>query len=144
VLVLANIPFRCNSTSTFDRSVGDTKRLVLDRTNLSTPRPHPCTGRTDLLFSMPILTHSKSQLSRGILLLILGALPTTVYSLTSYANDFVDPNYILGRNFPASTAIAQKTILKWADQYAALGPWSMCFPLSNSIHGGFSRAAGRC
>ncbi|KAF9781242.1 chondroitin AC/alginate lyase [Thelephora terrestris] len=74
---------------------------------------------------MPILTHPKSQLARGILSLILGALPTTVYSLTSYANDFVDPNYILGRNFPANTAIAQKTILKWADQYAALGPWSV-------------------
>ena len=82
---------------------------------------------------MPIPTLSKSHLARGALLLILG-LPTTVHSLTSYANDFVDPNYIVGKKFPAHTAIAQKTIVQWANQYAVLGPWSMWFDLLISSH----------
>ena len=69
-----------------------------------------------------IPTLSKPNL--GALLLVLGALPTVVHALTSYANDFVDPDYIVGRSFPANTVIAQNTIVQWADQYAALGPWS--------------------
>jgi len=73
---------------------------------------------------MPML--SKSSLAYGALLLVLGALPTVVHSLTSYANDFVDPDYIVGKQFPANTVIAQKIIVQWADQYAALGPWSTC------------------
>ena len=52
-----------------------------------------------------------------------------VHSLTNYANDFVDPDYIVGKKFPSNTVIAQKTIVRWADQYATLGPWSMCFAL---------------
>ena len=72
--------------------------------------------------SMPTL--SKSNLARGALLLVLGPFPTVVHSLTSYANDFVDPDYIVGKQFPANTVIAQKTIVQWANQYATLGPWS--------------------
>ena len=77
---------------------------------------------------MLIPTLAKSNLARGALLLVLGVLPTAVHSLTSYANDFVDPDYIVGKQFPANTVIAQKTIVQWADQYATLGPWSMCLP----------------
>ena len=76
-------------------------------------------------------TLSKPNLTYGALLLVLGALPTTVHSLTSYANDFIDPDYIVGKRFPANTVIAQKTIVQWADQYATLGPWSMCLTLLN-------------
>ncbi|KAF9648312.1 chondroitin AC/alginate lyase [Thelephora ganbajun] len=74
---------------------------------------------------MLIPTLSKPNLARGALVLVLGALPTAVHSLTSYANDFVDPDYIVGRKFPANTAIAQKTIVRWANEYATLGPWSV-------------------
>jgi len=77
-------------------------------------------------------TFSKRNLAYGTLLLVLGALPTAVHSLTSYANDFVDPDYIVGKKFPANTAIAQKTIVQWADQYATLGPWSTCLVLLNT------------
>jgi len=82
---------------------------------------------------MLILTLSKSNLARGVLLLVLGALPTTVHSLISYANDFVDPDYVVGKQFPANTVIAQKTIIQWANEYAALGPWSMCLALSTNF-----------
>ena len=75
---------------------------------------------------MLIPTLSKPSLACGALLLILGVLTTAVHSLTSYANDFVDPDYIVGMNFPTNTVIAHKFIVRWADQYAALGPWSMC------------------
>jgi len=82
---------------------------------------------------MLIPTLSKSNLARGALLLVLGTLPTTVHSLTSYANDFVDPDYIAGKQFPANTVIAQKTIVQWANEYAALGPWSTCLTLSKNF-----------
>ena len=71
----------------------------------------------------------------SVLSLALGVLPTAVYSLTNYANDFVDPDYIVGKKFPANTAIAQRTIVRWADQYAAFGPWSTCPAPFISFHG---------
>jgi len=44
--------------------------------------------------------------------------------MTSYANDFVDPDYILARGFPDSTHNAQVSIADWAAELAAEGPWS--------------------
>lgn len=89
-------------------------------------------------------TFPKLNLACGALLLALGALPTVVHSLTSYANDFVDPDYIAAKNFPANTAIAQKIIIQWADEYAALGPWSTYPPLCISTWGISLRIPGRC
>lgn len=59
------------------------------------------------------------------LLLAAGTLSVvpTVHSLTEYANDFIDPAPILAKKYN-STALAQKTILSWADQLAQSGPWS--------------------
>ncbi|KAH8100385.1 chondroitin AC/alginate lyase [Cristinia sonorae] len=48
-----------------------------------------------------------------------------VHSFYSYSNDFVDPTFILARNFSPSTILAQKTILKSAVESAASGPWSV-------------------
>ena len=75
---------------------------------------------------MLVPTLFKPSLACGALLLVLGALPTAVHSLTSYANDFVDPDYVVGKQFPANTVVAQRTIVQWADEYATLGPWSTC------------------
>lgn len=86
---------------------------------------------------MMMSTHSKSNLACGALLFVLGTLTTAVHSLTSYANDFVDPDYIIGKQFPTNTVIAQKTIVQWADQYATLGPWSMCLALAQLPAGVF-------
>jgi hypothetical protein len=40
-----------------------------------------------------------------------------------YDNDFLDPSYVLAKNFNPSTAAAQKTVVEWADFLAAQGPW---------------------
>ena len=87
---------------------------------------------------MLIPTLSKSNLARGALFLVLGVLPTAVHSLTSYANVFVDPDYIVGKQFPTNTVIAQKIIVRWANQYAAMGPWSTCLVLLSSSLGNFT------
>ncbi|KAH8978621.1 chondroitin AC/alginate lyase [Lactarius akahatsu] len=44
---------------------------------------------------------------------------------SSYANDFIEPSYILGKNWNATTAVAQESIIQWADSLAAQGPWSV-------------------
>ncbi|KAH9168059.1 chondroitin AC/alginate lyase [Lactarius sanguifluus] len=44
---------------------------------------------------------------------------------SSYANDFIEPSYILGKNWNATTVVAQESIIQWADSLAAQGPWSV-------------------
>jgi hypothetical protein len=44
--------------------------------------------------------------------------------IVSYDNDFVDPHYVMSKSFNTSTAGSQQTIVEWADQLAAQGPWS--------------------
>ncbi|KAH9851065.1 chondroitin AC/alginate lyase [Lenzites betulinus] len=51
--------------------------------------------------------------------------PLPVHSLTSYANDFVDPSLILARNFSNVTVEAQATIVQWAQSLASEGPWTV-------------------
>lgn len=56
--------------------------------------------------------------------IILGT--TKVSGSTSYANDFVDPDYILAGGFGENTEGARETIAQWANELAAYGPWSAC------------------
>lgn len=62
-----------------------------------------------------------------ISLLAITIAPTVVMAqgvlYKDYDNDFVDPSYILAKNFDPSTAWAQETIVQWADYLAAQGPW---------------------
>ncbi|TFK32391.1 alginate lyase-domain-containing protein [Crucibulum laeve] len=44
---------------------------------------------------------------------------------TSYANDFVNPDYVVARDFGNNTRAAQLTIVKWAKVLAQRGPWSV-------------------
>ncbi|OCH88737.1 chondroitin AC/alginate lyase [Obba rivulosa] len=75
-------------------------------------------------------------------LLALGALCAAavlpVHSFTSYANDFVNPHYMLAGNFSQSTTRAQQSIISAAEQLAAKGPWSVTFknitPPSGDLH----------
>ncbi|TCD62512.1 hypothetical protein EIP91_006786 [Steccherinum ochraceum] len=53
------------------------------------------------------------------------SLVPAVHSFYSYANDFVDPKFILAKNFSNTTVVAQQTILQWADEVAAKGPWAV-------------------
>ncbi len=62
------------------------------------------------------------SLSLGVLLVQ----PLPVRAVTSYANDFVDPTYVLAKDFSNVTAEAQATIVSWAQSLAREGPWSEC------------------
>lgn len=44
---------------------------------------------------------------------------------SAYANDFVNPNTVLAKNFNTSTAASQQSVVAWADFLAAQGPWSV-------------------
>ncbi|KAF8910568.1 alginate lyase-domain-containing protein [Gymnopilus junonius] len=48
-----------------------------------------------------------------------------VFGQTAYANDFVDPNYIVAGNFDTHTGRAQQTVISWAQRLAVGGPWSV-------------------
>ncbi|PIL29173.1 hypothetical protein GSI_09222 [Ganoderma sinense ZZ0214-1] len=65
------------------------------------------------------MSPSMSLLRTALSLLALSA---RVLSTTSYANEFVDPDLILAKNFRNTTVEAQKTILQWADELAAKAP----------------------
>lgn len=52
------------------------------------------------------------------------ALAPSVLGFTDYANDFVNPDYVLAKTFNTSTAGAQATIVQWANDLASQGPWS--------------------
>ncbi|RDX42880.1 chondroitin AC/alginate lyase [Lentinus brumalis] len=51
--------------------------------------------------------------------------PARAITVTSYANDFVDPKYVLAKDFTNFTIEAQDTIVAWAEELAAQGPWSV-------------------
>jgi len=55
-----------------------------------------------------------------------------------YDNDFLDPSYILAKDFNSSTAAAQQSVVEWADFLAAQGPWSVMnktvTPPSGNMH----------
>ncbi|XP_006455104.1 hypothetical protein AGABI2DRAFT_226405 [Agaricus bisporus var. bisporus H97] len=72
---------------------------------------------------------STTLLSRTVTLrsLALALLVSTgvVRAVTSYANDFADPDYIVSGNFGKNTQAAQNTIVEWAKDSAVGGPWSV-------------------
>lgn len=57
-------------------------------------------------------------------LLLAATLVPAVYSLTNYANDFIDPNYVLAKGWNYTTLPSQKVIIQWANQATEGGPWS--------------------
>ena len=46
-----------------------------------------------------------------------------VLGATSYDNDFVNPDLIVGKQFESRFAGAQETVIQWAEELAAQGPW---------------------
>ena len=40
-----------------------------------------------------------------------------------YDNDFIEPSYVLGKNWNATTIVAQESIVQWADWLASQAPW---------------------
>ncbi|CAE6405612.1 unnamed protein product [Rhizoctonia solani] len=60
----------------------------------------------------------------GLLLVLIEA-PRMVLGLTSYANEFVTPDFFLEKNWPDVTKYARDTIVEGARQIAAEGPWAV-------------------
>jgi hypothetical protein len=60
-----------------------------------------------------------------LVLSVLAVVPSinAVISYKDYDNDFLNPSYVLAKNFSSSTAAAQQTVVQWADYLAAQGPW---------------------
>ncbi|KAI0782105.1 chondroitin AC/alginate lyase [Abortiporus biennis] len=52
-------------------------------------------------------------------------LAPAVHSFYSYDNDFIDPQYILSKNWSTSTLQAQQTIIEWANEVSNMGPWTV-------------------
>uniref|UniRef100_A0A8H7XTG2 Alginate lyase domain-containing protein n=1 Tax=Psilocybe cubensis TaxID=181762 RepID=A0A8H7XTG2_PSICU len=50
---------------------------------------------------------------------------TSSFAQTAYANDFVDPDYILAKTYGNHTYLARTTAVSWAKTLAAKGPWSV-------------------
>ena len=72
--------------------------------------------RTRSLFSFTAVLSAASVLLSHLV-------PTHAITVTSYANDFIDPQYALSKDFSNTTIEAQDTILSWARILAAQGPW---------------------
>ncbi|TFK69870.1 chondroitin AC/alginate lyase [Pluteus cervinus] len=86
-----------------------------------------------------MLRKSASSIWLPTLLWLLSLQPAIqVVAQTSYANDFIDPNYFLKTQFAENTSGAQQTVFTRADEFAALGPWSVmnksATPPSGSKH----------
>ena len=65
-----------------------------------------------------------SALLACFLLLCGNCVHSANISYASYANVFVNPDYIVARQLPNTTLAAQQTIISWAQELAGEGPWS--------------------
>ena len=98
-----------------------------------------CSNRDDTAaLSLPshpqtsLLAIAMVALLRAIVLSFLAAYSLAVdlnIGFTSYDNDFIEPSYILGKNWNPTTVVAQESIVQWADWLAAQGPWCTCISL---------------
>jgi hypothetical protein len=70
------------------------------------------------------------RLSIAIALFAVPSLADFNVAHISYYNDFIEPSYILDKNWSKTTVVAQQSIIQWADWLAAQGPWcTRVFPL---------------
>jgi hypothetical protein len=78
-----------------------------------------------------LLSLSNMSLLRLLTITLLSLSVNKVHSLdavASYSNLWVNPDFILARNFAPETGAAQNTILEWATLLTNTGPWSMSLP----------------
>ncbi|QRW24462.1 chondroitin AC/alginate lyase [Rhizoctonia solani] len=78
------------------------------------------------------------KLLRTGLGLVLVGTPGLVLGLTSYANEFITPEFFLAKNWSDTTKNAQDTIVQGAKQIATEGPWTVTsktvMPPTNNTH----------
>ncbi|CAE6450933.1 unnamed protein product [Rhizoctonia solani] len=76
--------------------------------------------------------------SRFSLGLVLLGVPRLASSLTSYANEFITPEFFLAKNWTDATKYARDAIAQGATQIASEGPWTVTskkvMPPTNNIH----------
>lgn len=64
--------------------------------------------------------------------------PGLVSALTSYANEFISPNFFLAKNWTDATKYARDAIVQGAAEIAAQGPWTVTsktvLPPTNNTH----------
>ncbi|ESK91715.1 alginate lyase domain-containing protein [Moniliophthora roreri MCA 2997] len=60
-----------------------------------------------------------------LFLLVFTTLFQHANAAASYISDFVDPDFILSREFAIHTYPAEVSIVKWARQFSLKGPWSV-------------------
>lgn len=64
--------------------------------------------------------------SFGILLSALSLAPLAIKAIpTSYANVFIDPRWIVGKDWSNQTTAAQGAVVSGAHDLALQGPWSV-------------------
>jgi len=100
----------------------DSPSPVFPFTSLSYPTLHLSTLLISFLTTIawfPAMHTPLLSLTFIALFLIGGA-----FGQTAYANDFVDPDYIVEGRYPANTGSSQVTIRGWATTWARRGPWS--------------------
>jgi hypothetical protein len=75
---------------------------------------------------------------RLLRLFTIASIFSTAFSLkpNAYANDFVDPGYILSNSFGDDTRPSRDSIQTWAKTLASRGPWSE--PLAPGLFCSFS------
>jgi hypothetical protein len=67
-------------------------------------------------------------------LLAVRSLSDLNVAYVSYCNDFINPSYILGKNWSATIVVAQQSIVQWADWLAAQGSWCTHIPPLQQNH----------
>ncbi|KAF7978766.1 hypothetical protein HWV62_44800 [Athelia sp. TMB] len=67
-----------------------------------------------------------------LLSILFAIVPVLATSYADYDNDFVDPSYILSKDFPKTTTEAQQSIVQWADWLGNQGPCS--WPNCSNVH----------
>ena len=65
-----------------------------------------------------------------LLSILFAIVPVLATSYADFDNDFVDPSYILSKDFPKTTTEAQQSIVQWADWLGDQGPWCSLLPFS--------------
>ncbi|KAJ7111643.1 chondroitin AC/alginate lyase [Mycena crocata] len=76
-------------------------------------------------FLRPVFLSPRATTLRLCVLLFIFHTALATNPFTQYAVDFPDPNRVAAANFPNSLAGAEATIIQWAEEMAAYGPWSV-------------------
>ena len=93
---------------------------ILRLLNLSSPSPFQGRGSSFIFMLLSAVVI--------VALLAVRSLADLNVAYVSYYNDFIEPGYVLEKNWSRTTVVAQQSIIQWADWLAAQGPWCTHIP----------------